>query len=507
MTVKHSFQISFLLSITITCVVSASVPTTIAAEQADDSFHDILALAGLGRENLATLSADADYDHDDWQLLAQLVYRLRQFPPAQLKRWANESDTVPQNGQANEHLGQLLAITGIVESVEPVAPPENMPAEAVLPRLYRCRFRLADGTAGGDVLVPRIPRDWHHRKISEEPVRFFAVAIGSTPDDQGRLGLLLTNHLAWYPRQGVSSGRLLLASQGMDVALLDEVKQRQPFVKPEVSREGEAFYQCLAALSAVERQELATLTEQNVAAGAELWQARKPALEQRRAELRQRLAAGKDAARHGALQRELEAVRRGLALAAAVEKQAEGKFSSVAPLFLQPEQEVGELVRIEGLARRAVRIAIPGGVAFLGQTSLDGYCELEVFTADSQNLPVVCCVSGLPADFPVGDQISEPVRVDGVFFKSWRYRTRKNLAGPGETGRQKRMYTPVVVGGVPTWLTAATSERNGWGLRGGIAFLVALVVFWVTMFRLAERDRRRRAASQPDRLDEMPGNP
>lgn len=64
MTAKHSFQISFLLSITIVCVVSANVPTTIAAEQADDSFHDILALAGLGQEALATLSTDADYDHD-----------------------------------------------------------------------------------------------------------------------------------------------------------------------------------------------------------------------------------------------------------------------------------------------------------------------------------------------------------------------------------------------------------------------------------------------------------
>ena len=128
-----------------------------------------------------------------------------------------------------------------------------------------------------------------------------------------------------------------------------------------------------------------------------------------------------------------------------------------------------------------------------------------MFTADSQNLPVVCCVSQLPKEFPVGDKIREPVRVDGVFFKSWRYRTRKNLAAPGETGRQQRMYTPVVVGGRPTWLPSGRDKQNSWGLWGGIAFLAAMVVFWFTMFRLAERDRRRRAAMHPTRLDDLPG--
>ncbi|MCH7750842.1 MAG: hypothetical protein IH898_01635 [Planctomycetes bacterium] len=510
---------TFLLSVAMAwivsgCFVSGCVPVAIAAEQADDSFQDVLALAGLGREVLATLTSDADYGKDDWQVLAQLVYRLRQFPPAQLQRWASAAPAAPWNVKADEHLGQIHAITATVESVEPVnisgnGPPEKMAAETVLPKLYRCRFRLADGTAGGVVLVPRVPNHWQRGEISEEPVRFLGVGLGSTADNKDRVRLLLTNHLAWYPRKGVSSGRLLLARQGMDIALLDEVKQRQPFVKPEVSREGEAFYQCLAALAAVDRQELEMLTEQTVAATALQWLAKKPIAQQRQAELRHELAATNDSTEREALEQDLETARRDLALATAVEKQADRKLSSVAPLFLQPDGHVGELVRIEGVARRAVRIAIPGGAASQastsGKLSFDAYYEMEVFTADSQNLPVVCCVSRLPAEFPVGDKIREPVRVDGVFFKSWRYRTRKNLVGPGETGRQQQMVTPVVVGGVPTWLPTATSGQNRWGLWGGMAFLAALVVFWFVMFRLAERDRRRRAAMQPARLDDLPG--
>jgi hypothetical protein len=340
-------------------------------------------------------------------------------------------------------------------------------------------------------------------------VRFLGIRLGRTADNNDRVSLLLTDHLAWYPRQGVSSGRLLLARQGMDVALLDDVKQRQPFVKPNVSREGEAFYQCLAALATVDRQELEMLTEQTVAATALQWLAKKPIAQQRRAELQQELTATNDSTEREALEQDLETARRDLALATAVEKQADRKLSSVAPLFLQPDGHVGELVRIEGVARRAVRIPTPGvaesQVSTSGKLSLDAYYEMDVFTADSQDLPVVCCVSRLPAEFPVGDKIREPVRVDGVFFKSWRYRSRKNIDGPGETDRQQRMYTPVVVGGVPTWLRTTTSGQNRWGLWGGIGFLAALIVFWVVMFRLAERDRRRRTAMQPARLDDLPG--
>ncbi|MCH8840799.1 MAG: hypothetical protein IH831_09025, partial [Planctomycetes bacterium] len=318
---------TFLLSVAIACVVSGCAAAAIAAEQADDNFQDVLALAGLGQEVLATLSADADYGKDDWQVLAQLVYRLRQFPPAQLQRWAGAARTVPWNMKADEHLGQIHAITATVESVELVDPPEKVAAESVLPKLYRCRFRLADGAAGGVVLVPRIPNHWQRGEISEEPVRFLGVELGSTADNNSRVSLLLTNHLAWYPRQGVSSGRLLLARQGMDIALLDEVKQRQPFVKPDVSREGEAFYQCLAALATVDRQELEMLTEQNVAAAAQKWLAKKPIAEQRQADLRHELAATNDSTEREALEQDLEMARRDLALAAAVEKQADLKLS------------------------------------------------------------------------------------------------------------------------------------------------------------------------------------
>jgi hypothetical protein len=495
-----------LLSIAIALLASGQVPSVNAAEKIDNRFQDMLAAAGFDPETLAKISTDSDIDTEDWQLIAQLVYRLRQFSPAQLQRWATLPDAVPKYEKADKQLGHLMAIAAIVVSVERVALPEDLASETVLLQLYRCRFREIGRTDDGVVLVPRIPSAWQGRAITAEPVRFLGVALGSASSGEDQVSLLLTNHLAWYPRSDVSIGRLLLARQGMDVALLDEVKQRQPFVKPSVSREGEAFYRTLTALASVDRQELAELTLQSVATAAEQWLAKKPTFEQRRTELQQQLEKSKDSTKRDTLQGELKSASRNLALASAVEEQAQRQLSSVAPLYILPEEQVGELVRIEGVARRAVRIALPGGEAAsesLGKTDLDAYYEMEVFTADSQNLPIVCCVNRLPEEFPVGDSIREPVRVDGVFFKSWRYRTRKNLAAPGETDRQQQMYTPVVVGGAPTWLATAETSPGYWGLWGGIAFLGFLVVFWITMFRRAERDRRQRAAARPDRLDDL----
>ena len=93
----------------------------------------------------------------------------------------------------------------------------------------------------------------------------------------------------------------------------------------------------------------------------------------------------------------------------------------------------------------------------------------------------------------MGDAIREPVRVEGVFFKSWLYRSRKVNRIEGETSRQQRRYTPIVIAGTPTWVKTATSQESTWGLWGGVAFLVVLAIVALNAARLASKDRRARA--------------
>ncbi len=188
------------------------------------------------------------------------------------------------------------------------------------------------------------------------------------------------------------------------------------------------------------------------------------------------------------------------ALASAVIKQAERGFSSVAPLFLEPRNVVGELVRLEGTARRAVRISVSQQEQLTVGHPISEYFEIEVFTADSQNMPVVCCVTHLPAGFPTGDAIRAAVRFDGVFFKGWRYRSRKVVEGPGETESQQQRYTPIILAAAVTWLKQPSTAPSLWGLVVGSGIFVAMIYGLTKMF---VSHRRASHTRLPDKLPDF----
>jgi len=462
----------------VTCL--CSMPHFAWAVEVGSSFRDVLETAELGPEVLARFpdnSADdaEEWEAEDWQLLIQLLHRLGQHPTSQLADW------VLKRGESSPEalVGDLVDIVGMVEAVEVLELPEPIAEAHDMKSLYRCRIRIEDSADGksdilATVLSARIPRGWQISKEMGEPIGFRGIllrnSLGESFDDDSQTkALFLAPYLAWYPREGVPTGQLLLAKHGMDVALLEEVKHRQPFVELKVSREGEAFYGCLAAMKSVDSGELTALSKQSVSRLAEDWRESKATDQQQRA------------------------------IAARVVQRSELGLSSVAPLFLQPEQMTGRLVRIEGTARRAVRIAV------VDQSELDSYFEVEIFPPDSQNQPIVCCVNDLPTEFPTGDAIREPVRVSGVFFKSWLYRSRLVQQTEGATDRQQRMYTPVVVGAVE-WLPRSASSTGLWGLWGGIAFLVVLIIVAANALRLAKRDRLARAARRHAEDVELPKN-
>ena len=84
---------------------------------------------------------------------------------------------------------------------------------------------------------------------------------------------------------------------------------------------------------------------------------------------------------------------------------------------------------IEGIARRATRIAVDGA-ARQKQVGADHYWEVFVFVntpllavnnRTQDTYPIVCCVRTLPAGMPTGEQISERVRISGFALKRYGY--------------------------------------------------------------------------------------
>jgi hypothetical protein len=423
-------------------------------------FRELLEIAGVGPDKIAALSP-TEFSDADWETLAQIVRRLQQHNEVDLARW-----TLPkQNSFSSQLFGELFEVDGIVGQVESLAIPAAIAERLELKQLYRCRVKVNDSQEL-TVLALKIPRRWDATQPLAEPVSFLGVLLQAGEDP-----LLLATRLRWFPTSGVPSGQLLLAQHGMDVSLWEEIVQRTPFVSPDKGQESLAFYSCLAALQQVPATELAALTIDNIS----------------------RVASAGDSPSTKITQQ----------IAVAVNEQAARGLSSVAPLFFKPEKEVGELLRIEGTVRRAVRIAVDDDTFLATDQSIREYFELEVFTDDSQNLPLVCCVTRLPADFPTGDAIREEVRLDGVFFKMWQYRSRKIVETAGETTTQQQSYTPVILGATVTWLQQASAEPSWWGLTVGGAIFAAMMFGLLRMVFTFRQERRTRLPDKPPNFSGM----
>ncbi len=467
--------------------------SSFADEKRFGSFREVLELAGVGPEVLTQLSDGPDYEDADWQTLFRVLKRLEQF------RDFRVSSADPWQIDGESRLGEIFDVEGHVVSVKKISLSEEVTKLHPHQAVYGCRLRVAteEGKRKRDVriLSTRIPKAWETQATFDEPVGVCGVLVSVSSDDQGLV--FLSDHLAWYPTTGAPAGQILLARHGMDVALLDEVVHRRAFVRPEISREGEAFYDALVAFGKADPREVFRLAAENVSCVADAWVAREPELRREHERLSEKLVGETDEAKRELLQKKIRSVKRRRGIAAAVVDRGSEELSSVAPLFLQPEQEVGQLVIFEGVARRAVRIAAPErSDPFAERPEIEAYYEIEVFTADSQNLPITFCVTELPAEFPTGDEIRESVRIAGVFFKSWRYRSRSlaNAEG-GESAHQRVMTTPVVLGKTVVWLERASSTGSSrWAFWGGVAAVGVMALLWIAMVRLARRDRLARAA-------------
>lgn len=180
--------------------------------------------------------------------------------------------------------------------------------------------------------------------------------------------------------------------------------------------------------------------------------------------------------------------------------------ASVAPLFNQPDSQRGRLVELTGTARQALlrRVEDPDIVARFG---IDHYYEVEIFTPDSQDNPLVFCVRDLPTGFPVGARITEPVRVAGFFFKRWGYRT--SPADP-KSGKPRRQLAPLLIGREPIWIEPPQVDQrfaNGVFL---VLFVVLTGVLWLIVSHLSRGDakfhkqlKRRFGPAPPESLNEI----
>ena len=210
----------------------------------------------------------------------------------------------------------------------------------------------------------------------------------------------------------------------------------------------------------------------------------------------------------------------GRAAPGAIEAEA-GRPADIVPI-IDPAQKWfaghrGDPLTIEGVARRATRIAVDEPFR-REQVGADHYWELFVFVntplievhgRKQTDYPIVCCVRDLPSGFPTGDRISETVRVSGFAFKRYGYPLPGLLISSSQEGdketKGQRMETALVVGRDAVWVrqpsTAGTSNAL-FSIFSALAAVVGLALAYGawSMRRDRQRTERRARAELPDRI-------
>lgn len=381
------------------------------------------------------------------------------------------------NSQPDAYRGRVVTVSGRVLQVDATEPAAN---DLGVERLWRVTMQGAGGEVWPiTVYTLEVPQPAEQPYDASAFGVFFkklsyrwAEGIGSTPVVVAkRLETTITQQpvanaapivqanepdIDFSTPPGESLGRALLTDLGFDTQLFDNVLDKQRLR----GEESEAFYALLGAIGQTPASQLARLAR----AGLEDYAAR-------------RLSGVGDTLRDRQVAR-------------AIQEELSKSRYSVAPLFIDGPAERGELIVLDANVRRAVRVDASDSDA-AARHGLDHYYELEAFTEDSQNLPIVFVVRDLPPGFPVGDAIRQPARLAGFFFKQWAYRSRTLT----DEGDDRRQFAPLLVGRAPIPLVAPESSAVGPGTVLGLIGAVALAVTSLALWRLSRRDREYEAAT------------
>ncbi len=477
---------------------SANNTPAVEARRESTSFRAILNLAGWDVKQLAALDDGKPLSEAQRIKALELLRRIRSFGSGSLELWVHAGlDPYTMLTNPDDYRGQLVRLEGRVTKVTKHVPDAADAERLEMSEYFDCRLVLNKQAGTATVLTTRVPQAWLGADKLDEPASAVALHLKRTAAGEPPPAIWLAKEIAWHPGKqanddsplgpGVgelfhgkadkSFGKALLGSIGMDVGLLDMIQSRGP-IRVE---ERDAFYKMLQSVGEVGEQQLVQFAQQNLPAVRHDWELQGQAATTRPRHL---LA--------------IEAVRRAAA----------GRYS-VAPLFNDAERQIGRLFVFDGSARRAVRVETGsqaegdrGEIA--SRFGIDHYYELEVFTDDSQNYPLVFCVRELPEGFPVGDSIHEPVRVAGFFFKDWLYGTRgggedRNAAHTtGDADRAR--FAPLLIGRAPIVLEP---EQGGAGVAqyvAGAVFVMALAGVWAAAVIYARGDRRFRQRTLAERF-------
>ncbi len=325
-------------------VPTAALPAVASADPAQ--FRKLLGLAGWDAARFAQFQNSSPLTDAERQELLALLRRLRSFDGPQLVEWARAGEPFVGTAAA-ERQGDLYLLSGRVTKVERHALPAELAAKLETPAYFECQIHLVGDAGTATILTDRIPIAWTNMNALDEPAAAAGVFIQMLPPEPNAAdaanALFVSREIAWHPNKPnepfVSLGKSVLGTLGVDVGLFDGIRQRRPIS----GTEREAFYQVLNAAGRLGANELVRFAGHNLQSVKEFWSAEAG-----------RLAAS---AKESPTENDTADQQR-LQMAREVQSRAADGLYSVAPLFNDAKNQVGELVTLDGTARRIAHVDV-----------------------------------------------------------------------------------------------------------------------------------------------------
>lgn len=408
-------------------------PVAHAQEMSVTSAPALLELHGIDASQMDRFQDHEPLGPDDEETLIRILQRFPRFPRLLLERWSRQ-DQKPWTelvAAPHEHRGKVCQIRGRVTHFERSALLPELARRLEFSEYYRVTVRLEDAPVEAVVCARTVPRGW----LTADPVgqTVAAVAIllkvGAQRHDVTQF-VVAADRVAWYPTE-VQDALAILPSHVFLAQHGFDIglldQARDENRRPLSLRDRECFYQLLAAVHRTERDVFVSQAQQPL---------------------------------------------------------------DIIALLREPRPHQGQLLTLDGVARRAVRVRIdePEDRKRFG---LDHYFQIDLFVdlnrlviklksskdvkegpvyADS--FPVTVCVPSLPTDLHEGDILRENVRIHGVFFKLWTY--------PSDyvASFDKVQVSPMLIGVEPSMIRPDVFVPGfGIGLAG-LAVLSLLAMWW-----------------------------
>jgi hypothetical protein len=429
----------------------------------------LLDLYGIDASQLASFRDGQPLGSYDEETLVKILYRLPGFPRDAQQRWARDLLEPGQLADAPQtHRAQMFQVRGRATQVDRVQLLPEAAERFEFTTYYRVSVQI-EGTPHAAVVCARVvPEAWLTDDVLQEPCRFAGLFLktGETSGNHARL-VFATDRVSWFPertdpKKGISADHVYLAGLGMDIGLLDQVRQRNG--KPLGMQDRDCFYELLAAVGRADPQDLRRRANR----GANL----------------ERLL-GSPEQEHGQLQT------------------IQGLARRVTKIVISDEILVSRL-GFDHYYQVDVFIPLGEKIVRLGESTTDK--EAPTFT---NTFPVTLCVRRLPQGLAEGSDLRLDVRIPAVFFKLWSYHT-EFVAAYDE--RQMQL-GPMMIGLEPQVLQQDRRSNPYIGLAAGLVAIAALGGIWFGLWRWNRSDRPvsfsvpRQTIQLPDddEVDETPG--